>query len=150
MQDVNQRAKGQSLFILFFYINNLLLNIISNNTPIYRYKHSILLQEASEAYIPFIYLIKSFFIQYYSIVLLYLLFLQYTIQYNRNPFRSYYLAVIGLISLFYVSRLILSLYFFRQVNAIVGIELTKCRTLKIGRIFGFIGSRRFTIKRQAI
>jgi len=34
--------------MLFFYINNLLLNIISNSTPIYRYKHFILLQEVTE------------------------------------------------------------------------------------------------------
>jgi hypothetical protein len=39
------------------------------------------------------------------------------------------------------------LYFFRQVNAIVGIELIGCRILKVGRIFGFVGSRRFAIKR---
>jgi len=29
----------------------------------------------------------------------------------------------------------------------VGIELTGYYTSKVGRIFGFIGSRRFTIKR---
>ena len=101
-------------------------------------------------YVSFIYLIKSSFIQYHSIVLLYSLSLQYAIRCNRNLFRSYYSAVTGLISLFYIFRLISSSYFFRQVNAIVGIELTGCCTLKVGRIFGFIGSRRFTIKRQAI
>ena len=34
-----------SLFIFFFYIKNLLLNIISNITPIYRDKYSFLLKE---------------------------------------------------------------------------------------------------------
>ena len=34
--------------MLFFYINNLLLNIISNNTPILRDKYSILLKEVTE------------------------------------------------------------------------------------------------------
>jgi hypothetical protein len=29
----------------------------------------------------------------------------------------------------------------------VGIESTGYRALKVGRIFGFIGSRRFTVKR---
>ena len=102
-------------------------------------------------YISFIYLIKSSLIQYYSIVLLYSLSLQYAIQYNKNPFRSCCLAFTKLIILvFYISRLISFLYFFRQVNAIVGVELIGCRTLKVGRIFGFIGSYRFTVKRQAI
>ena len=100
-------------------------------------------------YVSFIYLIKSSFIQYYSIVLLYLLSLQYAIRCNRNPFRSCCLAVIGLISLFHVSRLISFSYFFRQVNAMVGIESTGRRTSKVGRIFGFVGSRRFAVKRQA-
>ena len=102
-------------------------------------------------YISFIHLIKSSLTQYYSIVLLYSLSLQYTIRYNKNPFRSYYLAFIKLIiSVFYISGLISFLYFFRQVNAIVGVESTGCYTLKVGRIFSFIGSRRFAIKRQAI
>jgi len=29
----------------------------------------------------------------------------------------------------------------------VGVESTGCRTSKVGRIFGFIGSRRFAVKR---
>jgi len=29
----------------------------------------------------------------------------------------------------------------------VGIELTGCCTSKVGRIFGFVGSRRFAVKR---
>ena len=33
------------------------------------------------------------------------------------------------------------------MTAIVGVESTGCRTSKVGRIFGFVGSRRFTIKR---
>ena len=37
-----------SLFVLFFYINNLLLNIIFNNTPIFRDEYSILLKEVME------------------------------------------------------------------------------------------------------
>jgi hypothetical protein len=31
--------------MLFLYVKNLLLNIVSNNTPIYRDKYSILLKE---------------------------------------------------------------------------------------------------------
>ena len=38
----------QSPFVLLFCINNILLNIISNITPIYGYKHSIFLQEVIE------------------------------------------------------------------------------------------------------
>ena len=34
--------------MLFFYINNLLLNIIFNNAPILRDKYSILLKEVME------------------------------------------------------------------------------------------------------
>ena len=34
--------------MLFFYINNILLNIISNNSPIYRDKYSILLKKVTE------------------------------------------------------------------------------------------------------
>jgi len=34
--------------MLFFYINNILLNIVSNNSPIYRDKYSILLKEVTE------------------------------------------------------------------------------------------------------
>jgi len=34
--------------MLFFYINNLLLNIVSNSASIYRDKHSILLKEVME------------------------------------------------------------------------------------------------------
>jgi len=34
--------------MLFFYVNNLLLNIISNSAPIYRDKYSILLKEVME------------------------------------------------------------------------------------------------------
>jgi hypothetical protein len=34
--------------MLFFYINNLLLNIISNSTPVLRDKYSILLKEVTE------------------------------------------------------------------------------------------------------
>ena len=102
-------------------------------------------------HISFIYLIKSSLIQYYSIVLLYSLSLQCAIQYNKNPFRSYCLAFTKLIiSVFHISRLISFSYFFRQVSAIVGVELTGCRTSKVGRIFGFVGSRRFAVKRQAI
>jgi len=37
-----------SPFVLFFYVNNMLLNIISNNAPIYRDKYSILLKEVTE------------------------------------------------------------------------------------------------------
>jgi len=29
----------------------------------------------------------------------------------------------------------------------IGVELTGCYTLKVGRIFGFVGSCRFAIKR---
>ena len=100
------------------------------------------------AYISFIYLIKSSLIQYYSIVLLYSLSLQYTIRYNKNPFRSYCLAFTKLIiSVFYISGLMSFLYFF---NAIVGVELTGYRSSKVGRVFSFVGSRRFAIKRQVI
>jgi len=34
--------------MLFFYINNLLLNIVSNSVSIYRDKYSILLKEVME------------------------------------------------------------------------------------------------------
>ena len=101
--------------------------------------------------IPFIYLIKSSLIQYYSIVLLYLLSLQCTIRYNKNPFKSYWFISLRLVILvFYISRLTSFLYFFGQVNTIVGIESTGYYILKVGRIFGFIGSYRFTIKREVI
>ena len=102
-------------------------------------------------YVSFVYLIKSSLIQYHSIVSLYSLSLQCIIQYNKNPFRSCCLAFAKLIILvFYVSRLMSFSYFFGQVNAIVGIKLTGCCMLKVGRIFGFVGSYGFTIKRQAI
>ena len=61
-------------------------------------------------------------------------------RYNRNPFRSYCSAFIKLImALFYISGLMLFLYFFRYVNAIIAInfievELMGCCTLKVGRI----------------
>jgi len=34
--------------MLFFYVNNLLLDIVSNSTPIYRDKYSILPKEITE------------------------------------------------------------------------------------------------------
>jgi len=34
--------------MLFFYVNDLLLNIVSNSASIYRDKHSILLKEVME------------------------------------------------------------------------------------------------------
>jgi len=34
--------------MFFFYINNLLLNIVSNSTPVLRDKYSILLKEVME------------------------------------------------------------------------------------------------------
>jgi len=34
--------------MLFFYVNNLLLNIVSNSASIYRDKYSILLKEVTE------------------------------------------------------------------------------------------------------
>jgi len=34
--------------MLFFYVNNLLLNIVSNSVSIYRDKYSILLKEVTE------------------------------------------------------------------------------------------------------
>jgi hypothetical protein len=34
--------------MLFFYVNNLLLNIVSNSTPVLRDKYSILLKEVIE------------------------------------------------------------------------------------------------------
>jgi len=34
--------------MLFFYVNNLLLNIISNSVSIYRDKYSVLLKEVTE------------------------------------------------------------------------------------------------------
>jgi hypothetical protein len=37
-----------SLLVLFFCVNNILLNIISNNAPIYRDKYSILPKEVTE------------------------------------------------------------------------------------------------------
>jgi len=61
-------------------------------------------------------------------------------RYNRNPFRSYYLAFAkSTIALSYMSGLMSFLYFFRYINAIVAVnfvevELTGCCTLKVGRI----------------
>ena len=73
-----------------------------------------------KVYISFIYLIKSSLIYFYSAVLLYLLFLQCTLQYNKNLFKSYSLVFIkSIMALFYVFRLRSFLYFFRQVNAII-------------------------------
>jgi len=34
--------------MLFFYVNNLLLNIVSNSVSIYRDKYSVLLKEVTE------------------------------------------------------------------------------------------------------
>jgi len=34
--------------MFFFYVNNLLLNIVSNSTPVLRDKYSILLKEVTE------------------------------------------------------------------------------------------------------
>jgi len=34
--------------VLFFYVNNLLLNIVSNSVSIYRDKYSVLLKEVTE------------------------------------------------------------------------------------------------------
>ena len=76
------------------------------------------------AYISFIYLIKSSLIYFYSTVSSYLLSLQYAIWCNKNPFKSCLLIFSGLImAVFYISRLIYFLYFFKQVNAIIAIIL---------------------------
>jgi len=51
--------------VLFFYVNNLLLNIISNSASIYRDKYSILLKEVTEVlYNKLIY--KSLYFLYLS------------------------------------------------------------------------------------
>jgi len=57
--------------MLFFYINNILLNIISNNPPIYRDKYSILLKEVME--VPYNILIYRdlYFLYPFNKVLLY-------------------------------------------------------------------------------
>ena len=64
--------------MLFFYINNILLNITSNNSPIYRDKYSILLKEVIE----FLYNILIYrnlcFLYLFNKVLLYII-LQYNI-----------------------------------------------------------------------
>ena len=59
--------------MLFFYINNLFLNIISNSVSIYRDKYSILLKEVTEVlYNKLVY--KSLYIFYlFNKVLLYII-----------------------------------------------------------------------------
>ena len=49
--------------MLFFCVNNLFLNIISNSTPIYRDKYSILLKEITEVLYN-IFLYKSLYLLY--------------------------------------------------------------------------------------
>ena len=138
-----------SPFVLFFCVNNILLNIISNSplsigtNTLYSQRKlwkSYTISLFIGTYISFIHLIKSSFIQYYSIVSLYSLSLQCAIRCNRNPFRSYYLAFIkSIMALSYVFGLILFLYFLGQVNAIIvvdsiEVELMGCYTSKAGRI----------------
>ena len=122
---------------MLFLITPLSLGI---NTP-FSYKNlrkSYIISFFMGAHISFIYLIKSFLIYSYSAVLLYLLSLQYTIWYNKNPFRSYSLAFIKLsISLSHIFRLMSFLYFFRQVNAIIA-DIYKCIQRPVGGGLKFI------------
>ena len=56
--------------MLFFYINSLLLNIISNSAPIYRDKYSILLKEIIEVlYNIFLYNSPRFFYLFNKVLL---------------------------------------------------------------------------------
>ena len=59
--------------MLFFCVNNILLNIISNNSPIYRDKYSIHLKEVTEfLYNIFIYK-NLYFLYLFNKVLLYII-----------------------------------------------------------------------------
>jgi hypothetical protein len=60
--------------MLFFYIKNLLLNIISNNAPILRDKHSILLKEIIEV-LPDILIYRGLYFLYLSNKVLLYIFL---------------------------------------------------------------------------
>ena len=59
--------------MLFFYINNMLLNIISDNSPIYRDKYFILLKKVTEfLYNIFIYR-NLYFLYLFNKVLFYII-----------------------------------------------------------------------------
>ena len=59
--------------MLFFYVNNIFLNITSNNSPIYKDKYSILLKEVIEfLYNIFIYR-NLYFLYLSNKVLLYII-----------------------------------------------------------------------------
>ena len=57
--------------MLFFYINNLLLNIISNSAFIYRDKYSILLKEVTEVLYNKLVYKSLYFLYLFNKVLLY-------------------------------------------------------------------------------
>ena len=92
--------------MLFFCINNLLLNVISNSTPSlgtntpFSYRKSwksCMISFFAGAYISFVHLTKSSLIHSHSVVSLYLLSLQCAIWCNKNPFKSCLLIFSGLI-----------------------------------------------------
>jgi hypothetical protein len=58
--------------MLFFYVNNILLNIISNNSPIYRDKYSILLKEVTEVLYNILIYRNLYFLYLSNKVLLYI------------------------------------------------------------------------------
>jgi len=59
--------------MLFFWVNNIFLNIVSNNSPIYRDKYSILLKKVMEVlYDIFIYR-NLYFLYLFNKVLFYVI-----------------------------------------------------------------------------
>ena len=95
---------------------------IGINTPFFcrKLRKSYTISFFIGVHVSFIHLIKSSLIQYYSILSLYSLSLQYVMRYNKNLFRYYGLTFAKLsIFLSYIFRLISFSYFFRQVDAII-------------------------------
>jgi len=59
--------------MLFFYVNNLLLDIVSNSTPIYRDKYSILLKKNMEVLYNIFFYKSLYFLYLFNKVLLYVI-----------------------------------------------------------------------------
>jgi hypothetical protein len=70
--------------VLFFYVNNILLNIISNNPPIYRDKYSILLKEVTEVLYDILIYRNLYFLYLSNKVLLYIILYYSIYEYNAT------------------------------------------------------------------
>jgi len=58
--------------MLFFYVNNLLLNVVFNSTPVLRDKYSILLKEVTEVLYNILVYRGLYFLYLFNKVLLYI------------------------------------------------------------------------------